>query len=271
MQTTKAGIIVAKQRLNQDKQIARLASEIVSKWKTAVEAEKKKKAKMSSPAPNGAASSPAPAPTSSAGFTGDPAKRTRLADKVETDRTQSKVRNACIALIYDGLAFMSTESSTHILNVAIDVERAAFKNYNGENNEYRGKIRSLFQNLKNKSNRELSPRVLSGEIPPEKFVVMNHEELKSAKQKEVEDKLQQENMKNAQVPMAEKSVSDALRCGKCQQKKVSYSQAQTRSADEPMTTFCECLNCGNRWKVSLLRLCVQPRQRHTNYVIVLLG
>ena len=26
-------------------------------------------------------------------------------------------------------------------------------------------------------------------------------------------------------------------------------QAQTRSADEPMTTFAYCLTCGHRWKV----------------------
>lgn len=41
-----------------------------------------------------------------------------------------------------------------------------------------------------------------------------------------------------------------FQCGKCKNKKVSYSQAQTRSADEPMTTFCECMVCGNRWKFS---------------------
>ena len=52
------------------------------------------------------------------------------------------------------------------------------------------------------------------------------------------------------VAQEEKSVSTSLECGKCHQKKVSYSQAQTRSADEPMTTFCECMNCGNRWKFS---------------------
>ena len=28
----------------------------------------------------------------------------------------------------------------------------------------------------------------------------------------------------------------------------SYYQLQTRSADEPMTTFVTCINCGARWK-----------------------
>jgi DNA-directed RNA polymerase subunit M/transcription elongation factor TFIIS len=39
-----------------------------------------------------------------------------------------------------------------------------------------------------------------------------------------------------------------FKCRKCGKNKVTYTQAQTRSADEPMTTFFCCLNCGNRWK-----------------------
>jgi len=31
-------------------------------------------------------------------------------------------------------------------------------------------------------------------------------------------------------------------------------QVQTRSADEPMTTFVLCNNCGNRWKVCVCTL-----------------
>ena len=31
-------------------------------------------------------------------------------------------------------------------------------------------------------------------------------------------------------------------------KKCTYYQLQTRSADEPMTTFITCLNCNNKWK-----------------------
>jgi DNA-directed RNA polymerase subunit M/transcription elongation factor TFIIS len=39
-------------------------------------------------------------------------------------------------------------------------------------------------------------------------------------------------------------------CGKCKSKNTEYHQMQTRSADEPMTTFVNCKNCGNRWKFS---------------------
>ena len=45
-------------------------------------------------------------------------------------------------------------------------------------------------------------------------------------------------------------ASTSMTCGKCKKNAVAYSQAQTRSADEPLTTFCECTNCGARWKFS---------------------
>ena len=37
-------------------------------------------------------------------------------------------------------------------------------------------------------------------------------------------------------------------CFKCKKRKCSYYQMQTRSADEPMTTFVTCLLCGNNWQ-----------------------
>ena len=42
--------------------------------------------------------------------------------------------------------------------------------------------------------------------------------------------------------------TDQFKCGKCKQRKCTYFQLQTRSADEPMTTFVTCVNCNNRWK-----------------------
>ncbi|ELR05880.1 RNA polymerase II elongation factor [Pseudogymnoascus destructans] len=258
LRSTKAGMIVAKQRANPDKAVARLASEIVSKWKTIVEAEKRRKvggAKpgTASPSKNVDASSPAPPQpaTDSDEWKGaDPAKRKWQEDGVDIKRTGMPTRDNCVGLLYNGLAFMSKTSPTKVILKAMEVEKAAFTKYKGDTPEYRAKMRSLFQNLKNKQNKELGPRVLSGEIPADKFVIMTHDELKSAERKKEDDELQKDNMKRAQVPMAERSISDALKCGRCGQKKVSYSQAQTRSADEPMTTFCECTVCGNRWKFS---------------------
>lgn len=37
-------------------------------------------------------------------------------------------------------------------------------------------------------------------------------------------------------------------CPSCRFEKAYFMQVQTRSADEPMTTFFKCVKCGHRWK-----------------------
>ena len=44
--------------------------------------------------------------------------------------------------------------------------------------------------------------------------------------------------------------TDQFLCGKCKNRKCTYYQLQTRSADEPMTTFVTCTVCNNRWVCS---------------------
>ena len=56
-----------------------------------------------------------------------------------------------------------------------------------------------------------------------------------------------ERDENNQMPVIEAST-DNFTCRKCKSKKCSYYQLQTRSADEPMTTFVTCIDCGKRWK-----------------------
>jgi DNA-directed RNA polymerase subunit M/transcription elongation factor TFIIS len=47
----------------------------------------------------------------------------------------------------------------------------------------------------------------------------------------------------------EATASIHMFCSSCKRKtKCDYYQLQTRSADEPMTTFVTCLECGKRWK-----------------------
>lgn len=263
-------MFVGKLRSNPNREIARAAAELVIKWKRLVEAEKKSKtSKMASPAPTATPSPSLPKASVGGGtkkrYAGNPEKRSFKVDQVDIKRTGSDTRDNCIGVIYNGLAYNSTESEGDVLAKAAAVEHHAFKEYNGETDAYKKKCRSLFLQMKNKTNPELAKRVMSGEITPERFVVMSDEDLKSETQRKKEIEYEKENMSKAQAPMAEKSISDSLECSKCKKKMVSYTQAQTRSADEPMTTFCECLHCGNRWKVSLPPSPFTPEDRCADF------
>jgi len=265
LRTTMIGKIVNKLKAHTSPEVASLANTIVREWKK--EMDKLKVANGSSSGAgtptrtaNGTASpkpTPTPQPqtakTAKTDFSVPPDKRTHKTDKIDIKQTKEEARNNCIRLMYDGLVPTSTVASSKVLSTAVAVEDAAIRICgDGKSNSpaYREKIRSLFQNLKNKSNPGLRHRILSGEVSPERFVNMTYDELKSEQQKAEDEKIAKENIDRAMVAQEEKSVSTSLMCGKCNQKQVSYTQAQTRSADEPMTTFCECMNCGARWKFS---------------------
>ncbi|KAH8196298.1 hypothetical protein TruAng_009546 [Truncatella angustata] len=269
LRSTKAGVIIARLNKNANPDIAKVAGAIVQKWRKAVEAEKMAKKGKPSPSPAPAAKPASPAQKSAAGlkkkFEGDAEKRTFKTEAVDIKRIGVPERDNCIGLLYNGLAYRSYEPSDLILQRAMEVESAAHKTLNGISKEYKEKIRSLFSNLKGKTNAELGQSVMSGAITADKFVRMSGKELMSEEQRKINAELEKENMNKAQVPMAEKSVSEELTCGNCKQKKVSYTQAQTRSADEPMTTFCECMNCGKRWKVTLPALPLDTTCTYADY------
>lgn len=51
---------------------------------------------------------------------------------------------------------------------------------------------------------------------------------------------------NANAP--DKDHKGRFCCGKCGSWRTDYYQLQTRSADEPMTTFVTCFHCNHRWR-----------------------
>lgn len=43
-------------------------------------------------------------------------------------------------------------------------------------------------------------------------------------------------------------ATDLFKCGRCKKRETTFYELQTRSADEPMTQFITCVNCGNHWR-----------------------
>ncbi|KAG2427388.1 hypothetical protein HYH02_014608 [Chlamydomonas schloesseri] len=115
--------------------------------------------------------------------------------------------------------------------------------------EYKAKARSLCFNLKDAKNPDLRERVLSGSVPPEALVRLSAEEMASDEQKKKNRELKEWLAKEAvRGGTSAAATTDMFQCGRCKQRKTTYYQLQTRSADEPMTTFVTCMNCGQRWK-----------------------
>ncbi|KAM6948991.1 transcription elongation factor A protein 1 [Aplochiton taeniatus] len=114
--------------------------------------------------------------------------------------------------------------------------------------KYKNRVRSRIANLKDVKNPNLRRTVLCGNVSPERMAKMTAEEMASDELKEMRKNLTKEAVRDHQMATTGGTITDLFTCGKCKGKKCTYTQVQTRSADEPMTTFVFCNDCGNRWK-----------------------
>ena len=135
--------------------------------------------------------------------------------------------------------FNSEEIETALLNkciqdaqrwlVDIDWETSAFKEM------YRSRAMNLYQS-----------RSLAETMTPDEFVhtseVDRHPERWMERLKEVAEK-------DKALYSRKTTANIQMYCSGCKKKtNCDYHQRQTRSADEPMTTFVTCLECDKRWK-----------------------
>jgi len=245
LRESKAGLAVGKLRQHASKEVADFAKDLVKKWKSQVEKDKLS-AGGGKAQPNGKVSSPAGTPTTP---TATNVVRTSKSDGVKGG-TGDATRDKCVELLYDGLACDANAPIEQILQRARNLEKAVLANLGGTNAEYKSKIRSLFVNLKDKNNPNLRKSVVDGDLSVEELSTMSSREMASDERKNADQKIVQENFHKSLAAGEPQAETDAFQCSRCKQRKCRYRQAQTRSADEPMTTFVTCTNCGNKWKFS---------------------
>jgi transcription elongation factor S-II len=59
---------------------------------------------------------------------------------------------------------------------------------------------------------------------------------------------QQQIREKRQLEGNKAMATDQFLCMRCFKRECTYYEMQTRSADEPMTIFITCLNCGKHWR-----------------------
>jgi DNA-directed RNA polymerase subunit M/transcription elongation factor TFIIS len=119
-------------------------------------------------------------------------------------------------------------------------------------NMYRNKAISLYENLKgmdsyveNKEN--WLTKLKNKDLTIHQFVDMNAFDMCPSRWKATIEKIIETEKK---LYSKSDAASIFMWCSSCKKKsKCDYYQMQTRSADEPMTTFVTCLECDRKWKI----------------------
>lgn len=113
---------------------------------------------------------------------------------------------------------------------------------------YVNKLTSIYVNIDSKSylkNKNFLKKIKNGVIEGSKVGFLEPDEIFPEQWKKYKDK--QDAYKDFVYRKTASSITEDYKCGRCKQRKCTSYDLQTRSADEPMTTFVTCLNCGNRW------------------------
>lgn len=134
------------------------------------------------------------------------------------------------------------------LRVAVTVESALYERLGSSTGSHKMKYRSIMFNLKDSKNPDFRRRVLLGHVRPDKIVDLTPEDMASDERKLANKQIKDKALFECERAGAPKATTDQFKCGRCGQRKCTYYQMQTRSADEPMTTFVTCVNCNNHWK-----------------------
>jgi transcription elongation factor S-II len=146
------------------------------------------------------------------------------------------------------------EGDLNPVDTAIRIEIALYQEiihtsggYCGSEN-HKKKLKMFVSNLNDVKNPKLVVKVLTGKITPEEFAKYGPNDMKSDDLKKLAKEAHELACFNNFMAFSKGAISKDIQCGKCGAKETEYTQRQTRSADEPMTTFCTCTKCGARWR-----------------------
>ncbi|XP_061696511.1 transcription elongation factor A protein 2-like isoform X2 [Syngnathoides biaculeatus] len=256
LQSTRVGMSVnAVRKQSSDQEVQNLAKVLIKSWKKLIDGSKDKseKKEKSDGSPVRTTSSSKDSCDNEKSKTRDksPAGMPSLATSfpsipLTTDNVRNKSRELLVVALQTADDYKNFGVDCSLL--AAQIEEQIFEDFKSTDIKYKARLRSRISNLKDQKNPDLRRNVLCGNISARRIASMTSEEMASAELKKIREDLTKESIREHQLSKVGGSETDMFVCAKCQGKNCTYTQVQIRSADEPMTTFVLCNDCGNRWK-----------------------
>ena len=138
--------------------------------------------------------------------------------------------------------FNFASEQCRLKNVEENIENSIFLRI------YVNKLMSLYNNLDKNSyikNIDFYDELINGNINVNKIAFLTPQEINKKHWKKYIDK--QSAVDEFLYSRTAGIRTTEFKCGRCKEHNCSYYQMQVRCSDEPMTTFINCLNCGNSW------------------------
>ncbi|XP_042568826.1 transcription elongation factor A protein 2-like isoform X1 [Cyprinus carpio] len=258
LQSTRIGMSVnAVRKQSSDEEVQTLAKSLIKTWKKLLDgsegkSEEKKKgvsplqSSSSKDYPGSSDTSNKPETPKTPTTPVTPKFTTFPPAPVTTDSVRTKSRELLVAALQTDGDYQTIGVDCE--HLAAQIEDCIYQEFKSTDIKYKTRLRSRISNLKDQKNPDLRRNVLCGNISPDRIASMTAEEMASAELKEIRKALIKESIREHQLSKVGGTETDMFICGKCKGKNCTYTQVQTRSADEPMTTFVLCNECGNRWK-----------------------
>ena len=136
-----------------------------------------------------------------------------------------------------------------LIKNVVQIEEKIFEKYKGDS-PYSNRVLEILHNIK--ENEEFRTKIVNGDIKSEELASMDVIKMitKEKQDQIVETKKNKVNSFQSDWDKKHRKVTNGVyKCRKCGGSKTTQQEMQTRSADEPMTVFITCVECGNGWKI----------------------
>lgn len=213
--------------------VTELAKKLIDKWKKLIKQSPKEK------------------PSSPKGNNGKSAQQESSSITI-IDKSIAGYRNNVKTMIFEALIDnIPADQHQKAKEIVIALEMKMYELLK-EGVKYFNRGKALASNILDVKNKDFKLSILNGKLTPHRLVTMDVKEMLNQDLKTERaqtEKAMFESLRSDWQDEHAQVAEGMYTCESCKGKRTTSKEIQMRSADEPMTLFIRCVDCGNEWRI----------------------